>query len=453
MSLDATKWPIFSLLEPSFIATIRMACVLGSAGNEAIVITNDDEVYSLGSNCSGCLGLGSDAMSGLEPRKVEQLCKKNIVSFAYGSGPHVLATTNAGEVYSWGHNGYCQLGNGSTNQGPTPTPVTSSLLGKRITAIACGSHHSMALSSEGEIFAWGQNNCGQVGSGTTSNQPTPRKVTACIGSKKCISIACGQTSSIAAFDTGEVFGWGYNGNGQLGLGNNINQPNPCRLVVLNNVFITQIACGYAHTLGLTDEGSLYAWGANSYGQLGTGNKANMISPVRIAVDLGRFVEIAATHYNHLSAALTQAGKVFMWGQCRGQSVTSPLETKFGSMHDTFAYFGSPPVTYKPLEVGNMENSCVTESFRKAFDDPSTCDIKFSVEGRHIHAHKCVLKIRCEHFRMMFQSEWLETDKEYLTTLTKYTEPSSNTYTRILLISSLKKPLGFWIWPIHTARVR
>ncbi len=57
----------------------------------------------------------------------------------------------AGELYSWGHNGYCQLGNGSTNQGPTPTLVTTNLIGKKITAVACGSHHSMALTSEGEV--------------------------------------------------------------------------------------------------------------------------------------------------------------------------------------------------------------------------------------------------------------------------------------------------------------
>ena len=74
-------------------------------------------------------------------------------------------------------------------------------------------------------------------------------------------------------------------------------------------------CGYAHTLAVTDEGALYAWGANSYGQLGTGNKvkcsavfpvqANSCTPTKVGEDLGRIVEISATHYNHISAALTQ----------------------------------------------------------------------------------------------------------------------------------------------------
>ena len=67
--------------------------------------------------------------------------------------------------------------------------------------------------------------------------------------------------------------------------------------------------------------------------------------------MGRFVEIAATHYNHMSAGITQTGKVYMWGQCRGQSVTSPMDTHFHSIHDVFACFASPPVTWKPLDVG------------------------------------------------------------------------------------------------------
>ena len=120
-----------------------------------------------------------------------------------------------------------------------------------------------------------------------------------------IRIACGQTNSMAVLENGEVYGWGYNGNGQLGLGNNINQLNPCRVTALQGVVVTSVMCGYAHTMAVTDEGGLYAWGANSYGQLGTGNKANCCTPTRVGQELGRVVEVGATHYNHISAAITQ----------------------------------------------------------------------------------------------------------------------------------------------------
>ena len=93
----------------------------------------------------------ADGRSGLQPRKIEGLCKKEACQFAFGSGPHVLALTSKGKMFSWGHNGYCQLGLGSTNQGIHPAPVTAGLGESRIVQVACGSHHSLALSSEGEV--------------------------------------------------------------------------------------------------------------------------------------------------------------------------------------------------------------------------------------------------------------------------------------------------------------
>lgn len=114
----------------------------------------------------------------------------------------------------------------------------------------------------------------------------------------------------------QIYGWGYNCNGQLGLGNNGNQQTPCRIAALQGINIVQVkvtqrknilfflfkpeatlksimfpqvACGYAHTLALTDEGAVYAWGANSYGQLGTGNKSNQALPTQINIDKERWV--------------------------------------------------------------------------------------------------------------------------------------------------------------------
>ena len=92
MILDITKWPIFSLLEPDFLEKVTKACVYGSSGNEALMVTIDDEVFAVGSNCSTCLGLG-DCQSTLQPRKVEHLCGKK-VSFSevveWPSFGHVL---------------------------------------------------------------------------------------------------------------------------------------------------------------------------------------------------------------------------------------------------------------------------------------------------------------------------------------------------------------------------
>jgi len=436
--MDLGSWTIFSLLDKEFSAQIRLACVFGNLGNEALIVTRDDEVFALGSNGAGCLGLG-DMHSTLAPKQVEPLCYKKVVGFSYGSGPHVLAYTESGELYSWGHNGYCQLGNGSTNQGLTPAIIQNSLLGRKVVQVACGSHHSLCLTADGDIFSWGQNNCGQIGSGTTTNQSTPRKVSASFGGRKVIGITCGQTSSMAVLENGEVYGWGYNGNGQLGLGNNINQLNPQRVTALQGVVVTSVVCGYAHTLAVTDEGGLYAWGANSYGQLGTGNKANSCTPTKVGEDLGRIVEVAATHYNHISAAITQDSRCYMWGQCRGQSVVSPTETPFISLHDVFACFATPSVTFLPMETEVTTGPSVYDSLKLAFDDPHTADVRFLVENKEIHAHKAVLKIRCEHFRSMFQDHWEEGTNEGCIDIRHFSYPVYRAFLHYLYTDQVDLP--------------
>ncbi|XP_072300865.1 RCC1 and BTB domain-containing protein 1-like isoform X3 [Eucyclogobius newberryi] len=297
--VDVTKWPMFSLMRVQDLASVRKACVFGASANEAIYITNDDEVYVIGLNCGNCLGTG-ESSSTIVPKKLDFLSGKKVVDFSYGSGPHVLLATEDGELFAWGHNGYSQLGNGTTNQGISPVLVSANIINKKVTKVACGSHHSMALTDSGEVYAWGYNNCGQVGSGSTANQPTPRRVSCCLQNKSAVSIVCGQTSSLAVVDNGEVYGWGYNGNGQLGLGNNGNQLTPCRLIGLQGSCVSQIVSGYAHSLALTDEGLLYTWGSNTYGQLGTGNKSNQLSPVQIMTDKERcehFRSMFQSHWN------------------------------------------------------------------------------------------------------------------------------------------------------------
>ena len=115
---DLRNWPILSLLEPEFIAELKMVMVYGNVnpctfdnsrsvitllgstgnlGNEALLLLKDGSVHAVGNNASGCLGTG-DTHSTLEPVKIESLSQKGIKAFSYGIGPHVLALTEKGEV-------------------------------------------------------------------------------------------------------------------------------------------------------------------------------------------------------------------------------------------------------------------------------------------------------------------------------------------------------------------
>jgi alpha-tubulin suppressor-like RCC1 family protein len=131
---------------------------------------------------------------------------------------HSFALSNNGKVYAAGYNEYGQLGLGDTTDRNTFTKVTS-LSGKNITAIFAGDYHSLALSSDGKVYATGQNAYGQLGLGDTTDCNTFTDVTSLSG-KTIIAISVGGFHSLALSNDGKIYATGNNYYGQLGLGDN-----------------------------------------------------------------------------------------------------------------------------------------------------------------------------------------------------------------------------------------
>ncbi|XP_046853542.1 RCC1 and BTB domain-containing protein 1-like isoform X2 [Xenia sp. Carnegie-2017] len=438
MALDVGKWTIFHMVEDAILQMAKMVCVFGPSGNEAFILTEDNDVFALGANVHACLAL-PNGTSTLKPKKVEKLSNLDVQEFSFGNAPHVLALTGSGEVYGWGGNSYSQVGLASSSSVQIPTLIGGALAGRHISKVACGGNHSMVLTSNGEVFAWGYNNSGQIGSGSTVNQATPRKVTAGIGSKEIFCIACGQSSSMAIDSNGELYSWGYNGNGQLGLGCNTNQPNPCRVTGLIGTFVTKVVCGYAHSLALSDTGNVFSWGANQNGQLGTGSKANVVTPFRIATDKGRFIDVTACHYSHMSSATTALGKVYVCGLCKGQSVTCLTATNFKFADDAFGCLSSPSSMSRPLCIGDKKPSkTVSEAIALAFNDETTSDVTFIIGEKYVHAHKAILKVRCEYFKTMFQDHWAE-DGQNEIKITTYSYPVFYAFLRYIYTDEVELP--------------
>ena len=119
-------------------------------------------VCTVGTNSKGCSGIDDTARSiggdncCYTPRKVEALCDKKVESLVSGTGPHVLALTRNGDIYSWGNNSYGELGRGDDVPNPccAPAKVASTLDGIKVTQIACGGYHSMALTDEGKVICY-----------------------------------------------------------------------------------------------------------------------------------------------------------------------------------------------------------------------------------------------------------------------------------------------------------
>ncbi len=223
---------------------------------------------------------------------------------------HSLALGSTGAVFDWGWNIVGQLGNGSTNGSNVPVSVRLPR-GTRVTGIAGGFAHSVAVTSTGAVLAWGKNYDGDLGNGSTTDSALPVKAILPAG-MKATAVAAGGDHSLALTTTGAVLAWGYNGYGQLGNGGTGSSSVPVVVSLPTGTKVTAIAAGALDSLALTTTGAVLAWGYNGDGDLGNGNKVSSDVPVTVKLPTGtKVTAIAAGGYFCL--ALTTTGAVLAWG--------------------------------------------------------------------------------------------------------------------------------------------
>ncbi len=192
---------------------------------------------------------------------------------------HGLALTSTGAVLAWGWNIVGQLGNGSTNGSDVPVEVRLPG-GTKVTGIAAGFAHSVALTSTGAVLAWGKNYNGNLGNGSTTDSDVPVKVNLPVGTK-VTAVAAGAEYNLALTSTGAVLAWGYNADGQLGDGSTGTSDVPVNVSLPTGTKVTAVAAGALHSLALTSTGAVLAWGYNADGELGDGNTTNCDVPVKV----------------------------------------------------------------------------------------------------------------------------------------------------------------------------
>jgi alpha-tubulin suppressor-like RCC1 family protein len=245
---------------------------ISAGGSHSLAVGSDGTVWSWGSNSYGQLGYSTSSSQSGVPSEVPGL-PASIVQVSAGAS-HSLALQANGTVWAWGLNSSGQLGNGNTTNSTAPVQVTG--LPSGIVAISAGGAQSLALASNGTVWAWGLNSSGQLGNGSTTSSDTAVEVS---GISTAVGIAAGNAHSLALLANGSVDAWGLNSSGQLGNGSTTSSDTPVAVSSLSGV--TQIAAGYAHSVAITTSGQAYAWGANAGGQLGNGNTTQQTTPVQL----------------------------------------------------------------------------------------------------------------------------------------------------------------------------
>ncbi len=228
---------------------------------------------------------------------------------------HSLALTTDGNLLSWGDNDFGQLGDAGLSpfrEIPEIIPNVSNIV-----AIATGSGHSLALKSDGTLLSWGDDSNGQLGDDDIlANKSSPVPVD---GALNIIAIAAGSDYSLALESDGTLLSWGQNSRGELGDGTTINGSGTTTnfrakpVSVLNASDIIAIAAGSNHSLALKADGKLLSWGFNKAGQLGNGSSsASIFGTVPNFVLINNIVAIAAGGSHSL--ALKSDGTLLSWGR-------------------------------------------------------------------------------------------------------------------------------------------
>jgi alpha-tubulin suppressor-like RCC1 family protein len=219
-------------------------------------------------------------------------------------GDHVLALDSSGTVWSWGSNLYGELGDRATG-GSHPTPVPVPFL-NQIVQVSAGLGYSLALRSDGTVWAWGANGSGGLGDGTTVGRNSAEQVPGLGGITKVVA---GEGTSYAIGAGGALLAWGSNANGLLGNGTTTGQSlTPVAVPGLSGV--TAVATGDSETLAVVGPaGTMWSWGPNGFGSTGNGTTTPNFTPE--PTGLSGVTQVAASEVN--GAAVLANGTLMTWG--------------------------------------------------------------------------------------------------------------------------------------------
>ena len=298
---------------------MRVADIACGTGH-SLVVTEDSDVIAWGWNSKGQCGLdtsGAVSEACCVPTMLGSLLGLRVRGVACGAA-HSLAVTANGEVLSWGLGGSGQLGHGDYFSTPTPRRIMG-LASEVALGCACGFGHSIVLSKAGSLYSWGWNRDGQLGVGDLENRASPQKLA--VGAVTMSHVACGGGHSAVVSTSGELYCFGSASCGQLGLGradengveyDRVTRPSLVQALKEKKVKVAYASCGEEFTLAISDTQSVYVFGLGNVGQMGNGIEGNAELPVLVDGMQSKQAEVASCGAAQAHVVST-SGQVFVWG--------------------------------------------------------------------------------------------------------------------------------------------
>ena len=341
---------------------------------ENYFIDNEGKVYTWGNNISGQLGNGTNIDSNV-PICISDISEnvlngKNIVEMQ-SDGFTMIAIDNEGKIYTWGDNWNGQLGNGTdveySNEPQCISDLEGNALnGKNIVEVQSDGSTKIAIDNEGKVYTWGKNRYGQLGNGTGGEYGNYNNVPICISDipdnalngKNIVEVQSDDSTMIAIDNEGKIYTWGYNYYGQLGNGTDVEYSNEPQCIsdlegnALNGKNIVEVQSDGSTMIAIDNEGKVYTWGN---GPLGNGteefysNKPICISDIDgNALKEKNIVEVQSNEY--VITALDNEGRVYTWG-----------DNSFGQLgNGTEEFYSNVPICISDIPGNELKGKNIVE---------------------------------------------------------------------------------------------
>jgi alpha-tubulin suppressor-like RCC1 family protein len=292
---------------PTQVDSVSTWAQISVGGNNgfAVAVRNNGTLWSWGSGANGRLGSGN-LISRSSPTQVGALSNWSLVSCGE---QHTLSIKTNNTLWAWGSNTNGRLGDGTAVTKSSPVQIGALSTWSQVSA---GNAFSLALRTNGTLWAWGANASGQLGDGTTVDRSSPVQV----GSlSNWAQVSAGTINSLAVKTDGTLWAWGSGSGGALGDGTTVNKSSPIQIGALSDW--AQVSGGANYSLAIKTNGTLWAWGSGSDGKLGfPATFVNNPSPIQIGA-LSDWAQVAATRQHSL--AIKTDGSLWAWGlNSRGQ---------------------------------------------------------------------------------------------------------------------------------------
>ncbi|ESN90894.1 hypothetical protein HELRODRAFT_90701 [Helobdella robusta] len=316
------------VLVPRLSAVFSAGVIEIEAGQYCtFVINKDGSMMTCGKNTFGRLGLGPSSALNSNPMQQSHIQPKfKKVSSSKGTDGHTLALSIDGTVYSWGDGNGGKLGHGDNVTVYSPKLIAGPLLGKVVLCVSAGYRHSAVVTTDGELYTWGDGEHGKLGLGDVLHRNVPTLVH---DVKLASQVCCGSSHTLALSQEGwVVWSFGDGANGKLGHGDVARLLKPKIIEHLRGIHMKMLAATCQSSLALTSAGKLFSWGSGSC--VGVGTEGLMLGPTIIStLQHVCVVDISAGDSHCL--AVTKEGDVYAWGtntmfQCGISVNKGPLDS-------------------------------------------------------------------------------------------------------------------------------